>query len=172
MGYEINARRRERWRTKAIGTHSALLMPTPAARGRKSRRQSEWRPQGYRRRNSARSSDIRLVYLIGLTPQVANMPTAAAAMTAVASHPRMASGFVSTNSPISALREAMSMIIAMIGTAATPLMMALQISALTGSSGVKLKRGSDKGCGRYRKVEGRSAPRPLGKAYTPVQRFA
>jgi hypothetical protein len=30
------------------------------------------------------------------------------------------------------------MIIAMIGTAATPLMMALQISALTGSRGVKL----------------------------------
>jgi hypothetical protein len=66
------------------------------------------------------------------------MPTAAAPITAVASHPRTASRFVSANSPITALREAMSMIIAMIGTAATPLMMALQISALTGSRGVAL----------------------------------
>jgi hypothetical protein len=56
------------------------------------------------------------------------MPTAAAPITAVASHPRTASRFVSANSPITALREAMSMIITMIGTAATPLMMALQIS--------------------------------------------
>src|ERR1700733_10823853 len=66
------------------------------------------------------------------------MPTAAAPITAVASHPRTASRFVSTNSPITALRDAMSMIITMIGTAATPFMMALQISALTGSRGVKL----------------------------------
>jgi hypothetical protein len=100
------------------------------------------------------------------------MPTAAAPITAVASQPRTVSHFVNVKFPMTSVRDAMSMIIAMIGTAATPLMMALQISALTGSSGVKLKRGSDKGCGRYRKVEGRSAPRPLGKAYTPVQRFA
>ena len=66
------------------------------------------------------------------------MPTAAAAITAVASHPRMRSRLVSANSPITAGREAISMIIAMIGTAATPLIMALQISALIGSREVKL----------------------------------
>ena len=48
------------------------------------------------------------------------------------------SHLVSANSPTTALREAMSLIIAMIGTAATPLIMALQISALTGSREVKL----------------------------------
>ena len=67
------------------------------------------------------------------------MPSAAAAMVAVASHPRTVSHLVSANSPITALREAMSMIIAIIGTAATPLIMALQISALTGSREVKLR---------------------------------
>jgi hypothetical protein len=46
-------------------------------------------------------------------PQVANIPIAAAAITAVASHPSSA----------------------MIGTAATPLIMALQISPFTGSRG-------------------------------------
>jgi hypothetical protein len=66
------------------------------------------------------------------------MPSAAAAITAVASHPRTTSHFVNANSPITALREAMSMIIAMIGTAATPLIVALHISALTGSREVKL----------------------------------
>ena len=65
------------------------------------------------------------------------------------------------------------MIIAMIGTAATPLMMALQISALTGSRGVKLRRCSDKGRSRYRDVEGRSAPGPLGKGQRAnARRFA
>ena len=54
------------------------------------------------------------------------MPIAAAAITAVASHPSSASVFVITNSPMTDLREAMSMIITMIGTAATPLIMALQ----------------------------------------------
>jgi Mn2+/Fe2+ NRAMP family transporter len=67
------------------------------------------------------------------------MPIAAAAITAVASHPRIASGFVSTNLPMTDSREAMSIIMAIIGTAATPLIMALQISAFTGSSGVKLR---------------------------------
>ena len=67
------------------------------------------------------------------------------------------------NSPITALREAMSMIIAMIGTAATPLMMALQISALTGSRGVKLSAAPTSGRGRYRNIEGGSVPGPLGK---------
>jgi hypothetical protein len=67
------------------------------------------------------------------------MPIAAAAMTAVASHPSIVSAFVNTNSPITDLRVAISIIIAMIGTAATPLIMALQISAFTGSRGVKLR---------------------------------
>jgi hypothetical protein len=69
-------------------------------------------------------------------PQVANIPMAAAAITAVASHPRIASDFVSTNLPMTDRREAMSIIISIIGTAATPLTRALQISAFTGSSGV------------------------------------
>ena len=72
-------------------------------------------------------------------PQVANIPMAAAAITAVASHPRIASDVVSTNLPMTDRREAMSIIIPIIGTAATPLIMALQISAFTGSSGVKLR---------------------------------
>ena len=59
-------------------------------------------------------------------------------MTAVASQPRTVNDFVSVKSPMIALREAMSMIIAMIGTAATPLITALQISALIGSREVKL----------------------------------
>jgi hypothetical protein len=67
------------------------------------------------------------------------MPIAAAAITAVASHPSSVSVFVITNSPMTDLREAMSMIITMIGTAATPLIVALQISAFTGSRGVKLR---------------------------------
>ena len=36
-------------------------------------------------------------------PQVANIPMAAAAITAVASHPRTVSVFVSTNSPMTAV---------------------------------------------------------------------
>jgi hypothetical protein len=68
-------------------------------------------------------------------PKVANMPIAAAAITAVASHPSSLSVFVSTNSPMTDLREAMSMIMTMIGTAATPLIIALQIRAFTGSRG-------------------------------------
>lgn len=92
-------------------------------------------------RNSTRSRyTVIWTYLTCWTqlPRVANMPTAAVAIMAVASHPRMASRFVSANSPITALRDAISIIIAMIGTAATPLIMALQISAFTGSREVKL----------------------------------
>jgi hypothetical protein len=54
-------------------------------------------------------------------------------MTAVASHPRTASSFVNANSPITFFRDAISMIMVMIGTAATRLIMALQIRAFTGS---------------------------------------
>jgi hypothetical protein len=39
-------------------------------------------------------------------PQVANIPMAAAAITAVASHPRIASDLVSTNLPMTDSREA------------------------------------------------------------------
>ena len=66
------------------------------------------------------------------------MPTAAAAMTAVASQPSALSHGRSVNWPITSGRDAISMIITMIGTAATPLITALQNSALIGSSGVKL----------------------------------
>ena len=71
-------------------------------------------------------------------PQVANIPIAAAAIAAVASQPRDISHGVNVNCPIICRREAISMIMTMIGTAATPLITALQISALIGSSGVKL----------------------------------
>jgi hypothetical protein len=70
---------------------------------------------------------------------VANIPIAAAATTAVASHPSTVSNLVSTNSPTTDLREAMSIMITMIGTAATPLIIALQISAFIGSRGVKFR---------------------------------
>ena len=63
------------------------------------------------------------------------------------------------------------MIIPMIGTAATPLIMALQINALTGSREVKLSAASDKGRRCDRHVEGWSPSRPLGKADTPMQPF-
>ena len=59
-------------------------------------------------------------------------------MIAVPSQPKTLSRFVSVNWPITALREAKSIIIAMIGAAATPLITALQISALIGSRDVKL----------------------------------
>jgi hypothetical protein len=52
-------------------------------------------------------------------PQVANMAMAAAAITAEASQPRVVSHGVNVNRPITWRRDAMSMIITMIGTAAT-----------------------------------------------------
>ncbi len=67
------------------------------------------------------------------------MPTAAAAMTAVAIQPSALSHDLIANAPITSRREAMCMIMAMIGTAATPFTTALQNSALTGSSGEKLR---------------------------------
>ena len=67
------------------------------------------------------------------------MPTAAAAMTAVAAHPSVLSHGFKANSPMTSRREAISMIMTMIGTAATPLTTALKISALIGSSGEKLR---------------------------------
>ena len=66
------------------------------------------------------------------------MPMAASAIIAVANQPRVISQRVSVNWPITDRREAMSTIMAIIGTAATPLITALQNSALIGSSGVKL----------------------------------
>ena len=63
------------------------------------------------------------------------MPMAASAIIAVANQPRVISQRVSVNWPITDRREAMSMIMAIIGTAATPLITALQNSALIGSSG-------------------------------------
>jgi hypothetical protein len=71
------------------------------------------------------------------SPHVANIAIAAVAIAAVASHPSPLSHSPRANSPMTFRREAMSMIIAMIGTAATPLMTALQKSALIGSSGEK-----------------------------------
>ena len=70
---------------------------------------------------------------------VANMPTAAAVVTAVAIQPSVFSHGLRTNSPMTSRREAMCMIMTIIGTAATPLTTALQNSALTGSSGEKLR---------------------------------
>ncbi len=75
----------------------------------------------------------------GQSPQVANMPTAAAAITAVASHPNIWRSGPKANAPMTVYREAISMIMPMMGTAATPLMTALQNKALMGSSGVKLR---------------------------------
>jgi hypothetical protein len=87
-------------------------------------------------------------------PQVATMPTAAAAMTAVAIQPSALSHGFRANSPITLRREAMSMIIAIIGTAATPLTTALKISALIGSSGEKLSSAPIRIPGDDREIEG------------------
>ena len=64
------------------------------------------------------------------------------------------------------------MIMTMIGTAATPLMTALQNSALIGSSGVKLSTAPTKVASRDRAVEGRRAAGALGQPDPPVQRLA
>src|SRR3984957_17287357 len=56
-----------------------------------------------------------------------------------AQSPRTLSHGSSANSPITSRREAICMIKTMMGTAATPLTMALKISALIGSSGEKLR---------------------------------
>ena len=66
------------------------------------------------------------------------IPNAAAAMTAVASHPNTLSAPDNTNLPMIFLLDVMSIIITMTGTETTPLITALQNSALIGSSGEKV----------------------------------
>ena len=73
------------------------------------------------------------------------MPTAATAITAVASQPSAFSRGRRANWPITFLREAISMIITMIGTAATPLITALQNSALIGSMRGEVEDRADQG---------------------------
>jgi Domain of unknown function (DUF4112) len=63
------------------------------------------------------------------------IPTAAAVMTAVATHPTTRRTPVTINCPMIFLLEVMSIIMAMIGTATTPFITALQKSALIGSIG-------------------------------------
>ena len=70
---------------------------------------------------------------------VASMPTAASAMTPVATHPTITRPRVRVKRPMIFGRVASSIIIAITGTATTPLMTALQNSALIGSIGVKLR---------------------------------
>ena len=67
------------------------------------------------------------------------MPIAAAAITPVATQPTSFSRRGSTKAPMTSRREARRSIIAITGTATTPLTTALQNSALTGSSGLKLR---------------------------------
>ena len=66
------------------------------------------------------------------------MPTAAAAMTAVASQPIARLAPVTTNLRMILAFEVISIIITMTGTATTPLITALQKSALIGSTGERL----------------------------------
>jgi hypothetical protein len=72
-------------------------------------------------------------------PHVANMLMAATAITALASQPRVISHGLRVNWPITRRREPISIIMTMIGTAATPLITALQNSALIGSSGPQIR---------------------------------
>ncbi len=69
---------------------------------------------------------------------VANKATTTAAMTSVASQPITQSGSGRVNGPITFFCVAITMMITMTGTATTPLMTALQKSALIGSIGEKL----------------------------------
>jgi hypothetical protein len=80
-----------------------------------------------------------IVWRTDQLPHVANIPTAATVIAAVASQPRALSKGRSANWPMTCFREAINMIVTMIGTAATPLMTALQNRALMGSSGVKFR---------------------------------
>ncbi len=68
---------------------------------------------------------------------VANIPTAASAITPVATHPKHFNTGRSVNSPITSVREARTIIIAITGTATTPFTTALQNNALIGSIGEK-----------------------------------
>ncbi len=69
---------------------------------------------------------------------VANMPTAAAAMTTVAAQPTILKPGDKVKRPMILGRPASSIIMTITGAATTPFMTALQNSALTGSIGVKL----------------------------------
>ena len=65
------------------------------------------------------------------------MPTAARAMVTVANHPKIRKRPFTLKAPMTFSFVAMRIVITMMGTATTPLITALQKSALTGSSGVK-----------------------------------
>ena len=65
------------------------------------------------------------------------MNATAAPMTAVESQPSQRSRPVTGTSPITSARDAISIVSTMIGADATPLITALQNSALIGSSGEK-----------------------------------
>ena len=100
------------------------------------------------------------------------MPTAARAIAAVESQPRLASNGLSVNWPITRVREAISMIMTMIGTAATPLITALQNSALIGSSGLKLSSAPINVAAAIVAVERRRARGAAGQPDRPAQRLA
>src|SRR4051812_16332036 len=76
----------------------------------------------------------------GYFPQVAKRPMAAAAMAAVASQPTAFRPECSLKSPMAARWLERCIMSAMTGTATTPLITALQNSALIGSIGLKLSR--------------------------------
>ena len=69
--------------------------------------------------------------------EVANRAATAAAMTAVATQPRTLTHPFTANSPMTFGAAASHIMIAMTGTATTPLITALQYSARIGSIGVK-----------------------------------
>src|SRR5690348_3471548 len=64
-----------------------------------------------------------------LWPRVANMPTAAIAMTAVAAHPTAFNPLDRVNRPMTLGRTVSNIIITMTGTATSPLITALQNNA-------------------------------------------
>jgi hypothetical protein len=84
---------------------------------------------------------------------VTAIPTAPA-MIAVASQPMICRLPTTVNLPTIALFEVISTIIAITGTANTPLITALKKSALIGSSGKKLIAGPGKSCNDDCHVEG------------------
>ena len=100
------------------------------------------------------------------------MPMAAAAITALASQPRACSHGVSVNSPITCRRDAISMIMTMIGTAATPLITALQNKRLDRVERGEIEHRADKGRHRDRAVKRARAAGTLGQPDPPVQRLA
>ena len=100
---------------------------------------------------------------------VANIPTAAAAITAVAAQPTTLRPSESVNRPMTFGRTVSNIIMTITGTATTPLITALQNNALTGSMGVKLSAGSHHDGDGDGRVE---RPRPLelaGQAHVPAK---